>query len=125
ELGAQDFIDEWIGAPWEGNEQDRILIRGGLVWLDREAARRFGEGLRFRELSLERKWAICDDLCRPEEVAPGFEAGARFFDRVRDLTATAFWTTEEGMRDIGYVGNTPLPSWGPPPPEVLRHLGLE
>jgi hypothetical protein len=49
---------------------------------------------------------------------------ARFFDMVRDLTATGFYTTVEGMRDIGYVGNTPLDRFDGPPPEVLRRLGL-
>ena len=50
---------------------------------------------------------------------------ARFFAKVRDLTATAFYTTPEGMADIGYVGNLPSTEWGLPPAEVLRHLGLE
>ena len=29
------------------------------------------------------------------------------------------------MRDLGYVGNIPLPSFDGPPPEVLERLGLE
>lgn len=124
ELGAQHFIDEWVGAPYAGNERDRVLIRGGLVWIDREAAERFGPGRRFRDLTDAEKTAICDDICWLEEAEPRFEAAARFFDRVRDLTSTAFWTTDEGMEDIGYVGNTPLDGWDPPPDEALRHLGL-
>ena len=55
----------------------------------------------------------------------GYEVAARFFDRVRYLTSTAFWTTTEGMQDLEYVGNVPLSRWDPPPPEVLRHIGLE
>ena len=50
---------------------------------------------------------------------------ARIFAKIRDLTATAFYTTPEGMQDVGYVGNIAAATWGPPPPEVLRHLGLE
>lgn len=124
ELGAQDFIDEWISAPYDGNQRDQVLVRGGLLWLDREAAERFGEGRRFRELTDPQKHAICDDICWVDDAEPGFEAAARFFDKVRDLTSTAFWTTDEGMEDIGYVGNTPLDRWEPPPAEALRHLGL-
>ena len=61
----------------------------------------------------------------PERAEGGrFEAPALFFDRVRYLTLTAFWTTAEGMDDLQYVGNTPLTRWDPPPPEVLRHIGL-
>lgn len=125
EVGAHDFIDEWVSAPYAGNERDRVVVRGGLLWIDREAAERFGEGVRFRDLDSERHRAICDDICFLPEAAPGFEAAARFFDKVRDLTSTAFWTTDEGMRDLQYVGNVPLPRWDPPPPEVLRHIGLE
>lgn len=43
---------------------------------------------------------------------------------MRNLTATAFYTTDEGMKDIGYIGNMALPKWDPPPPAVLEHLGL-
>lgn len=125
QVGAHIFIDEWVSAPYVGNRADQVIVRGGLVWLDRESSERFGEGLRFRDLALEQKHGICDDICYEENAAPGFEAAARFFDKVRDLTSTAFWTTSEGMRDLEYMGNVPQPRWDPPPPEVLRHLGLE
>jgi Gluconate 2-dehydrogenase subunit 3 len=123
-VGAHDFIDEWVSAPYEGNRRDKVLVRGGLTWLDSQAGARFGEGSRFRALTPDQQREICDDISFLPDAEPGFEAAARFFDKVRDLTATAFWTTEEGMADLEYVGNTPLASWGPPPPEVLRHLGL-
>lgn len=125
EVGAHDYIDEWVSAPYSGMERDRVTVRGGLIWLDREAASRFGEGLRFRDLSDDQKTAICDDIAYAPDAAPELESAARFFAKVRDLTATAFYTTDEGMADIGYVGNTPLAEWGPPPPEALRHLGLD
>ncbi len=124
EVGAHDFIDEWVSAPYDGNRDDQVLVRGGLVWLDGEAARRFGEGVRFRDLALDQKHAICDDICYRPNTAPGLEVQSRFFDKVRDLTSTAFWTTQQGMDDLQYVGNVPLARWDPPPAEVLRHLGL-
>jgi len=125
QLGAPDFIDEWVSAPYDPNRRDQITVRGGLVWLDNEAARRFGDGARFRDLTAEQTRAICDDICYGPDAAAGYGAPSRFFDKVRDLTATAFWTTDEGMQDLEYIGNRPAASWGPPPPEVLRHLGLE
>jgi gluconate 2-dehydrogenase gamma chain len=39
--------------------------------------------------------------------------------------ATGFYTTDAGMRDVGYVGNVALPKWELPPIEVRRKLGLE
>jgi len=125
QVGAHDFIDEWVSAPYDGNERDLVIVRGGLAWLDRESADRFGAGARFRTLTLEQQREICDDICFLPDAAEGFEAAARFFDRIRDLTSTAFWTTTQGMDDLQYIGNVPLGQWDPPPPEVLRHLGLE
>lgn len=130
ELGAQDFIDEWVSAPYDGNARDLVLIRGGLIWLDRESEDRFGSpgsdaALRFRDLTAEQRHAICDDICYAQRASAGYETAARFFDRVRYLTSTAFWTTAEGMEDLRYVGNVALQRWDPPPPEVLRHVGLE
>ena len=124
QLGTHHYIDEWVSAPYERMGRDRTLIRGGIVWLDGEAGRRFGQGTRFRNLSPERKDEICSDIAHVPDAAPGFEAGARFFARVRDLTSGAFWTTEEGMQDLQYIGNIPLERWDPPPPEVLEYLGL-
>ena len=123
-VGAHDFIDEWVSAPYPGNQRDQVTVRGGLVWLDREAAVRFGEDLRFRDLDDGQKRAICDDVHYLPDARPEHEAGARFFDLVRDLTATAFYTTEAGMQDLQYIGNVPLARWELPPPEVLRHIGL-
>ena len=124
ELGTHHYIDEWVSAPYEPMGLDRVLIREGLVWLDGETGRSFGQGTRFREVSPERKDEICSDIAHVPDAAPTFEAGARFFARVRDLTAGAFWTTEEGMQDLQYIGNVPLDRWDPPPPEVLEYLGL-
>ena len=124
QLGTHHYIDEWVSAPYDRMGRDRVLIREGLVWLDEEAGRRSGQGTRFRDLSAERKDEICADIAYVREAAPGFESGARFFARVRDLTSGAFWTTEEGMQDLEYIGNVPLERWDPPPPEVLEYLGL-
>ena len=129
-VGAHDFIDEWVSAPYPANERDGVLIRGGLLWLDREAEARFGSpepeiAVRFSDLTQAQQHEICDDICYVPDAPGGMEMAARFFDRVRYLTSTAFWTTTEGMADLQYVGNVPLQQWDPPPPEVLRHIGLE
>jgi hypothetical protein len=124
-LGVHDFIDEWVSAPYPQQHRDRILIRGGLLWLDAESGRRFGSAMRFRELTAARQRAICDDICYEPDAQEPFKAASRFFARVRDLSATGFYTTDEGMADIGYVGNRPQASWGPPPAEVLSSVGLD
>ena len=122
-IGAHDFIDEWVSAPYSQMQDDGTRIRDGLAWLDGEAGRRFQAP--FADLAEAQKAAICDDIRHPPEAAPEFAAGAQFFDKVRMLTAMAFYTTPAGMADVGYVGNTPLNEWLPPPAAVLRQVGLE
>jgi len=121
-IGAHRFIDEWVSAPYESMKWDRNLVREGLAWLDQEAQRRFQAP--FHELSEEQKTALCDDICFVPRAKPEFRSAAHFFDKVRDLTAMAFYTTKVGMDDVGYVGNVPLAEWPEPPPEALRHVGL-
>ena len=67
--------------------------------------------------------AIFDDIAFKGKVKPGFEKPAEFFGRLRALTLGAYFTTAEGWKDIGYIGNKP--SEGPytgPPPEALAHI---
>lgn len=121
-VGAHDFVNEWVSAPYEGNQRDLVIVRGGITWLNVEAGRRFGR--EFADLSLAEKQAICDDIAYAPRAGPEHRAAARFFDKIRDLTATAFYTTPEGMSDLGYVGNLPMSQFDGPPREVLERLGL-
>ncbi len=73
---------------------------------------------------LRQRNALCEDISLVAKAKPEFKTAAQFFKRFRDLTAGGFYATPEGMKDIGYVGNTPLATFAGPPPEVLRKLGL-
>ena len=42
---------------------------------------------------------------------------------MRDLTASGFYTSEIGIKDIGYVGNRPN-QWNGVPDDVLKQYGL-
>jgi hypothetical protein len=122
DLKVHDFIDEWISSPYPDQKTDRDTILTGLAWIDAESRRRFGAD--FAGLNHAQKSAIADDLCHAPDAKPEHAEGARFFARFRDLTASGFFTTPEGMKDIGYVGNTPLAEFKGPPREVLEKLGL-
>ncbi len=121
-VGVPDFIDEWVSAPYETNVQDRGVILGGLAWLDEESQRRFGKI--FTAASAEQRAAICDDICAVDKASPALKKGAHFFARFRDLTAGGFYTTPEGMKDVGYTGNVPLGTFAGPPPELIKQLGV-
>jgi hypothetical protein len=123
QVGVQDFIDEWISAPYPEQQRDRATILDGLGWLDAESRRRFGSD--FAGLIMSQRHAILDDICYAPAAAPAFQGPARFFQRYRDLTAGGFFTSKEGMNDLQYVGNVPLDKFAGPPPELIRRLGLE
>lgn len=123
QVGVPAYVNEYVSAPFDRYKRALVQVRGGLIWLNVESAKRFG-GKKFEELTNEQKTAICDDICYTKTAKPEFKQAAQFFDRVRDITAEGFYTTDEGMKDIGYVGNVALQSFDGPPPEVLRHLGL-
>jgi hypothetical protein len=121
--GVPEFINEWVSAPYPDQQRDRQTIRGGLVWLNIESGKRFG--LAFHALEKSRQKAICDDIHHEPDAAPEFRQAATFFDRFRWLTLCGYYTTDEGRRDVGYIGNVPLDEFPGATPEQLRHLGLK
>ena len=50
--------------------------------------------------------------------------GVSFFSRFRDLTASGFWSSETGVKDLRYIGSVFNPNWNGCPPEALRKLGV-
>lgn len=120
-LGVHDFVDEWISSPYPDQKSDRNAILKGLEWLEEEAGRRGADS--FISLASAEQEAVCEELSiaakRDRRAMPG-----RFFYRLRNLVAGGYYTTPEGMRDIGYRGNVAMPEWNGPPPEVLERLGL-
>jgi len=122
EVGVVEMIDEWVSAPYPDQQRDRPMILQGLEWTDQEAAKRFKTD--FANLSEAQRHAICDDICFGANAAERFRGPARFFNRFRDLCASAYYATPAGWKAIGYVGNVALEKFEGPPPEVLAKLGL-
>jgi hypothetical protein len=118
-----DFIDEWVSAPYPDQQEQRPIILKGLKWLDAEANRRFQKT--FATLSGKQQIAICDDICDAAKARPGFEPAAEFFQTFRSLAMGAYYSTAEGWKAIGYVGNIASATFGGPPADVLQLLGVE
>jgi len=121
-VGAVEFIDEWVSAPYPAHLRDRKVVVEGFAWMDAEAARRGGKA--FADLAPGEQHAMCEDICDPPRAAPERREAARFFSRFRDLTAGAFYTTPVGRNDLGYIGNVALAHFDGPPQELLARLGL-
>jgi hypothetical protein len=121
-VATDQFIDEWISAPYPTHRHDRDIVTRGLGWLDEESQRRYRHP--FADGDAEHATSICNDICNEPPKAPEFAAATAFFARFRDLTAIGYYTTPIGMKDLRYTGNEPLVAFNGPPAEVLKRLGL-
>lgn len=117
EAGVPEFIEFIV----KDMPHHQIPMRGGLMWLDAHSARRFEKD--FTDLTAEQRISIVDEIAYPEKAKPEVQQGVAFFNRMRDLTATGFFTTKMGVKDLGYMGNTPN-KWNGVPPDVLDQYGL-
>ncbi len=120
-VGVPAFVNEWVSAPYEDQQEDLQIIRPGLAWLDTESQKRFGKN--FADAAADQQIAIIDDIVKPD--GPARKAGNNFFRTFRDCAAGGYYSTPEGWRAIGYIGNVPMAEFPGPPPEVLAHLGLD
>lgn len=96
-------------------------MRGGLRWLDLESLKRFEKP--FVAITEQQRLQIVDDIAYPARAKAEFKQGVAFFNLMRNLTATGFYTSEIGGKDIGYVGNRPN-QWNGVPDDVLKQYGL-
>jgi hypothetical protein len=122
QLAVHEFIDEWISSPYDQTAKDRPVVLAGLDFLDSEARKR--HQVVFADLNAEQQAGIADALCGVTPTAPEYRPQVKFFDRFRHLTAGGYYTTPQGMKELGYVGNRPTPTFDGPTPEALKHLGL-
>ena len=97
-------------------------MRGGLRWLDVQCLNRYGKV--FTDCSHAQQIELVDMIAYPKKAKPEMAQGVAFFNRMRDLTASGFYTTKMGFHDIGYVGNAPN-KWTGVPEDVLKQYGME
>ncbi len=96
-------------------------MRGGLRWLDLQSLKRFDQP--FSGITEKQRIEIVDEIAYPNKAKPGMKQGVAFFTLMRNLTATGFYTSEIGGKDIGYEGNRPN-QWNGVPDDVLKQYGL-
>jgi gluconate 2-dehydrogenase gamma chain len=99
----------------------QIPMRGGLRWLDMQCLNRFGKP--FKDCTQPQQIEVVNDIAYPKKAKPEMAQGVTFFTLMRNLTATGFYTSEMGVKDIGYMGNVPT-QWKGVPEDVLKHYGL-
>jgi len=97
-------------------------MRGGLKWLDVQCQRRYNQV--FANCEPSQQLELVDEIAYPAKAKPGMGQGVAFFSLMRNLTASGFFTSEIGVKDIGYVGNRPG-AWDGVPEDVLREHGFQ
>ena len=118
EAKVPEFI-EFIVRDMPANE---VPLKGGFRWLDLQCIKRYEKA--FVNCNSQEQLAIVDEIAYPAKAKPSMKQGVKFFTLLRNLTATGFYTSEIGVKDIGYIGNKPT-QWNGVPPEVLKQYGVE
>ncbi len=115
-------VPEFIEFIVKDMPEHQIPMRGGLKWLDIQCFNRFEKP--FIEANSQQQISLIDEIAYPNKAKPEMSVGVAFFNRMRSLTASGFYTTKIGIDDIGYVGNQPN-QWEGVPVDVLKQYGLE
>lgn len=116
--------------------QHQVPMKGGLRWLDMHCLKQFEKT--FKDCTPEQRIQVVDAIAYPEikytdetgkevvrgkKAKPGMEQGVSFFSLMRNLTVTGFYTSEIGVKDLGYAGNQPN-KWNGVPDEVLKQYSV-
>ena len=117
ELKVPDFM-EFMMKDQPGNQTP---MRGGLMWLDFEAQELFGKS--FNELDKDQVIQIVELVAWPDKAAPEYAGAVRWFNMLRNLTCSGYFSTEAGWKYMDYRGNQPN-AWDGVPQNVLDQYGL-
>ena len=99
----------------------QVPVRGGLRWLDLHCYKQHQKA--FIECTKAQQLSIIDEIAYPNKAKPEVAQGVSFFNKIRDLVTTGFYTSEIGVKDLGYMGNVPN-QWNGVPDDVLKQHGL-
>jgi len=96
-------------------------LRGGLRWLDIHCLNTYQKA--FKDCTAQQQIEVVDQIAYPAKAKPEMSYGVSFFNLMRNLTATGFYSTQIGWNDIGYVGNKPN-QWNGVPEDVQKQYNV-
>ena len=115
--GANDAkVPAFIEFIVKDMPRQQLPIRGGLAWLDNHSFKL--HNLEFKKLTIDQQKAISDTIAYPGKTAPELMVGEKFFTRMRNLVLTGYYTSELGVKDLNYKGNSPN-YWDGVPQDIL------
>ncbi len=114
-------VPEFIEFIVKDMPDHQVPVRGGLRWLDLHSHNKHGKS--FVSCTHEQQIGIVDEIAYPKKAKPEVAQGVSFFNKMRDLVTTGYYTSEIGVKDLGYMGNQPN-QWNGVPDDVLKQHGL-
>lgn len=115
-------VPEFIEFIVKDMPHHQLPMRGGLKWLDLQCMKRFDKT--FIDSTTAQQIEVIDEIAFPEKAKPELQQGVAFFNRMRDLTACGFYTSQIGIKDLGYMGNR-ANRWDGVPQDVLDQYGVK
>ena len=119
EAGVPEFI-EFMAKDYPDFQP---TLRGGLMWLDHKSNTDYG--MEFKAADEEQQKELLDKIAfyDPEVPMNQHPLEIQFFNLMRNFTVCGYYTSKEGIADLGYKGNSPN-VWDGVPQEVLDKHGL-
>ncbi|HEV3222377.1 MAG TPA: gluconate 2-dehydrogenase subunit 3 family protein [Puia sp.] len=114
-------VPEFIEYIVKDMPEHQTPMRGGLRWLDLQCLKRYEKA--FKDCNQKQQMEMVDEIAWPKKSKNEMMQGVAFFNLMRNLTATGFYTSEIGVKDIGYIGNVPN-QWNGVPDDVLKQYNL-
>jgi|SwirhisoilCB3_FD_contig_71_3051876_length_2566_multi_2_in_0_out_0_2 hypothetical protein len=113
---------DYLLSEKDASINTQTAMHGGLAWLDTECQKRFEKT--FIAASDAQRREVLDDIAYPDKAKPEMRYGVAFFNRFRDMTASAFFSSAMGWKDLQYIGNVFNPGYDGCPPPALTKLGV-
>lgn len=117
QAGVPDFIEFMM----KDDPKLQIPVRGGLMWLENQSMASYEKS--FLDTTQEQRIELIEKIAWPDKAEPQMKPGVKFFNTMRNLVCSGFFTSKEGIKDLGYVGNRPN-QWDGVPDEVLKKYGF-
>lgn len=114
-------VPEFMEFIMKDMPYNQTPMRGGLMWLDFEADEKFGKT--FLELSNDQVIEIVELVAWPDKATPEYEGGVKWFNLLRNLTCSGYFSTEAGWKYMDYKGNQPN-VWDGVPQQVMEKHGF-
>ena len=114
-------VPEFIEFIVKDMPHHQTPVRGGLRWLDMQCLNKYNNA--FKDCTQQQQIELVDQIAYPQKAKPEMAQGVSFFNKMRDMVATGFYTSQIGVKDVGYIGNVAT-QWNGVPDDVLKQYGL-